>query len=190
MTTINAIIKAELLTYITDNDIITYNFDYIEELVNNYNGNIRYGLIEYFTNDEEGDVIVNELYNNGEGLLSNDELNNITKNSDEVIEIYKYVFEKKREYNDIENFGDIMGTYKIYDAYMYFKAKEIMDSYDHLDDNEEFWDELVYIYEKEVLAKNIIKVSRNIAVNKIKRNRLYNLGLGLKLAVKAYSKEF
>ena len=33
-------------------------------------------------------------------------------------------------------------------------------------------------------------VSRRIAINKIKRNKIYNLGLGLKLAVKAYSKEF
>jgi hypothetical protein len=33
-------------------------------------------------------------------------------------------------------------------------------------------------------------VARVIAINKIKRNRLYNLGLGLKLAIKEYSKEF
>lgn len=35
-----------------------------------------------------------------------------------------------------------------------------------------------------------IKVEEKIAVDKIKRNAIYNMGLGLKLAVKAYSKEF
>lgn len=33
-------------------------------------------------------------------------------------------------------------------------------------------------------------VSRRIAINKIKRNRLYNLGLGLKLSIKAFNKDF
>lgn len=35
-----------------------------------------------------------------------------------------------------------------------------------------------------------IKVEKKIAINKIKRNRIYNMGLGLKLAVKEYSKDF
>jgi hypothetical protein len=34
------------------------------------------------------------------------------------------------------------------------------------------------------------KVIRKIAISKIKRNALYNNGLGLKLAVRAYSKDF
>jgi hypothetical protein len=35
-----------------------------------------------------------------------------------------------------------------------------------------------------------IKVVEKIAIDKIKRNAIYNNGLGLKLAVKAYSKDF
>jgi hypothetical protein len=33
-------------------------------------------------------------------------------------------------------------------------------------------------------------ISKNIAINKIKRNAIYNHGLGLKLAVREYSKDF
>jgi hypothetical protein len=33
-------------------------------------------------------------------------------------------------------------------------------------------------------------ISRKIAINKIRRNAIYNLGLGLKLAVREYSKDF
>jgi hypothetical protein len=35
-----------------------------------------------------------------------------------------------------------------------------------------------------------IKVEKNIAISKIKRNVLYNNGLGLKLAIRGYSKDF
>jgi hypothetical protein len=38
--------------------------------------------------------------------------------------------------------------------------------------------------------ERIEKVIRKIAISKIKRNALYNNGLGLKLAVRAYSKDF
>jgi hypothetical protein len=40
------------------------------------------------------------------------------------------------------------------------------------------------------LEYTVKPISKAIAINKIKRNKIYNLGLGLKLAVKAYSKEF
>ena len=36
----------------------------------------------------------------------------------------------------------------------------------------------------------LIEVSKNIAIHKIKRNAIYNNGLGLKLAVREYGKDF
>jgi hypothetical protein len=36
----------------------------------------------------------------------------------------------------------------------------------------------------------VIPISKKLAINKIKRNRLYNLGLGLKLSIKAFNKDF
>lgn len=47
-----------------------------------------------------------------------------------------------------------------------------------------------YNHKALVFKLHKIKVEEKIAVDKIKRNRIYNMGLGLKLAVKAYSKEF
>jgi hypothetical protein len=44
-----------------------------------------------------------------------------------------------------------------------------------------------YAYFTEYIAPPIIKA---IAISKIKRNAIYNKGLGLKLAIKAYSKDF
>ena len=46
-------------------------------------------------------------------------------------------------------------------------------------------DELIRLF-KEVIDAPLKK----IAIDKIKRNRIYNTGLGLKLAVKAFSKDF
>ena len=36
----------------------------------------------------------------------------------------------------------------------------------------------------------LIPISKKLAINKIKRNRIYNLGLGLKLSIKAFNKDF
>ena len=36
----------------------------------------------------------------------------------------------------------------------------------------------------------VMPISKKIAIDKIKRNKIYNMGLGLKLAVKAFSKDF
>ena len=48
-----------------------------------------------------------------------------------------------------------------------------------------------YELEEEIINYNKIKqVSKKIAIDKIKRNAIYNKGLGLKLAVKEYSKDF
>jgi len=46
------------------------------------------------------------------------------------------------------------------------------------------------IWRCESRKDKIERVIRKIAISKIKRNALYNTGLGLKLAVKAYSKDF
>jgi hypothetical protein len=42
----------------------------------------------------------------------------------------------------------------------------------------------------ERIMRKQYEAERRIAINKIKRNAIYNNGLGLKLAVKAYSKDF
>jgi hypothetical protein len=55
-------------------------------------------------------------------------------------------------------------------------------------------EELSYTIHNEVMIYHnelkIIKKSKEIAINKIKRNSIYNLGLGLKISQKQYSKDF
>lgn len=50
--------------------------------------------------------------------------------------------------------------------------------------------DMIHKHKALVFKLHKIKVEEKIAVDKIKRNKIYNMGLGLKLAVKEYSKEF
>jgi hypothetical protein len=84
--------------------------------------------------------------------------------------------------------------WKIVDNTTHKTLKNNIDDYDGEDDFDFEWydddKELIEEYEQELKEARNAEVSRNIAINKIKRNRIYNDGLGLKLAVKAYSKDF
>jgi hypothetical protein len=50
--------------------------------------------------------------------------------------------------------------------------------------------EMTHKHKALVFKLHKIKVEEKIAVDKIKRNAIYNTGLGLKLAIKAYNKDF
>ena len=46
-------------------------------------------------------------------------------------------------------------------------------------------------FENNYFIKNVVKpVSKKLALDKIMRNRIYNLGLGLKLSIKAFKEDF
>ena len=102
-------------------------------------------------------------------------------------EIFKYVLEKAREYDmvlDVISFYKNDEWTKICDFYAYHKAKEMIFDIDEYDIQYEF-DKLVDEYYAELQHKQLVMdTSMNIAISKIKRNELFNLGLGLTLSIK------
>jgi len=74
---------------------------------------------------------------------------------------------------------------EIVKAYMYYNAyKLIEDQTDHA------YLQAISILKKIDWDKRFLPTAKKIAINKIKRNSIYNLGLGLKIAKKQYSKDF
>jgi hypothetical protein len=68
--------------------------------------------------------------------------------------------------------------------YMYFRAYNLIDE-DNYIKTKVFMTLKLIDYHKRIFPK-----ARTIAINKIRRNSIYNLGLGLKIAKKQYSKDF
>ena len=137
---------------------------------------------------EYDDDIVQPLYNMTEGFLSSNQLKAVLSNSEEVLNILGYVYVECKGFDGLDMFekyliNNDMG--KLTDLYMYFRAKYLLT-----DCNDELLNKIVELYKEEELEENLIRVSRNNAISKIKRNAIYNKGLGLKLAVKAFSKDF
>ena len=196
--TIDTIIIDQIVEYISSHNIIKDNFNSIKELLEEYDededegDNISSAIAEFFDGvDGEfnfDDDIVQPLYNMTEGHLSFTELREVLSDSEEVVNILRYVYIECNESDSVDIFGQHLrnnNMSKMTDLYMYFKAKEILNDY-----NDELLNKVVELYKEEELEQNLIKVSRNNAISKIKRNRIYNTGLGLKLAVKAFSKDF
>ena len=94
--------------------------------------------------------------------------------------VEKYILETTIEYQ-----------WKIVDTITH---KTIENNEDWPDDFYEDDEELIEEYKQELKDKRkeekVEKVIRKLAISKIKRNKIYNLGLGLKLAIKAYNKDF
>jgi len=70
-------------------------------------------------------------------------------------------------------------------AYMYYNAYRLVE-----DREEDTYLKVISILKKIDYDKRFLSKAKKIAIDKIKRNSIYNTGLGLKLAVKAYSKDF
>ena len=198
-TTIDTIIMEQLVDYISSHDIIKDNFNTIKELVDEFDAdcddNIPYALMEFLDGVSgefnADDNIVQPLYNMTEGHLSFNELREVLNDSEEVVYILRYVYIECGESGMLDSFGQHLissNMSKMFDLYMYFRAKDMLNNIRA--NNDELMDKLVELYEAEELEQNLIKVSRNNAISKIKRNRIYNTGLGLRLAIKAFNKDF
>ena len=68
--------------------------------------------------------------------------------------------------------------------YMYFRAYNLID-------DDYFIKTKIYMLIKDIdYIKRIFPKARTIAINKVKRNNIYNFGLGLKIAKKQFTKDF
>jgi hypothetical protein len=111
---------------------------------------------------------------------------------DEDFSTYKEAKKWVNRYIKIND--DIQYLWKIVDNTTHKTIKNNIDDFDGEDDFDFDWydddEELIEEYKQELKEARNTEVSRNIAISKIKRNRIYNDGLGLKLAIKAYNKDF
>jgi hypothetical protein len=189
--TIDNIITEQIVDYITTHDFIKDNFNNIKEIVETYtNYTPKDAIIDFM--EENYENIVNPLYNMTEGFLSYNEYREVISDGEELWGIMRVVYLYCRDTDSLNTYEEHIrydNKSKIIDLYMYFKAKEILN--DLRDYEEEILDKLVELYEEEEVEINkIYNTKRNIAISKIKRNRIYNTGLGLRLAVKAFCKDF
>ena len=111
---------------------------------------------------------------------------------DEYFSTYK---EAQKWVNRYINMNDhLQYLWKIVDNTTGKTIKNNIDDFDGEDDFDFDWydddEDLIEEYEQELKEARTKEVIRNIAVNKIKRNRIYNTGLGLKLAIKKFKEEF
>ena len=74
---------------------------------------------------------------------------------------------------------------EIIKAYMYYNAYRLVE-----DREEDTYLKVISILKKIDYDKRFLSKAKKIAIDKIKRNAIYNTGLGLKLAVREYSKDF
>jgi hypothetical protein len=74
---------------------------------------------------------------------------------------------------------------EIIKAYMYYNAYRLVE-----DRDEDTYLQVISILRKIDFNKRFLPQAKKIAIDKIKRNAIYNTGLGLKLAVKAFNKDF
>lgn len=111
---------------------------------------------------------------------------------DEYFSTYKEAKKWVNRYIKIN--GDAEYLWKIVDNTTHRTIKNNKDEFDGENEGLIEWydddEELIEEYEQELKEARNKEVIRNIAVNKIKRNRIYNMGLGLKLAVKKFKEEF
>jgi len=155
-------------------------------------------LEEYNYFDEYGDdEIINPLFNDYSVHFVRDVIDENIDDRERML-IFKYVLAKAKEYDMvdvvIEYFNDDEWT-KLCDYYAYHKAKEML--FDEDDNVIQFeFDNMVDEYYAELYIKKITELmkleheklvmdtSMNIAISKIKRNAIFNLGLGLELSMK------
>jgi hypothetical protein len=74
---------------------------------------------------------------------------------------------------------------EIVKAYMYYKSYYLVE-----DQKDHAYLQVISILKKIDYDRRFLPEAKKIAINKIKRNSIYNLGLGLKIAKKQYSKDF
>jgi len=147
-------------------DFTSYQFDY-----NLYKDEIM--------NEIYGDVAQEQFFNNVIRALIYDEITDADKHI-----IFKFLItERKKSFG--MNCGDLINEY-IEDNWI-----ELVWSYVNLKVNRMILDEdgwiqysIINRIEDEVRDRLRERTIKNIAINKIKRNEIFNLGLGLKLSIK------
>ena len=155
-------------------------------------------LEEYNYFDEYGeDEIINPLFNDYAVHFCNSVIDE-KLDWRERNEIFKYVLEKAKDYNMVDEVIALHSNdewTKLCDLYAINKAKDLM--FDEEDNALQYdFDMLVdkyyaelYIQKLKELAEAehkqlVMDTSMNIAISKIKRNELFNLGLGLTLSMR------
>ena len=128
--------------------------------------------------------IIDELFNTEENILSWQERNEI-RNGTEMWDIMRLVCLQSDDYGTINDvIRDLKNDdeEKIFDKYMYFRGKEMIND----DDENELFDTLLEYYnDHEIRIKNNIEeVSKKIAIKKIMRNKLYFCGLAKKISMR------
>jgi hypothetical protein len=210
MAALDRIVMTQIVEYIIANNIIQDNFEvslalYINQAISDSNeatqvrnniaipldSVIKDGILNFLC--EWVDNIVEPLYNDGECFLTSTERLLISNDGFCIWDIIRFVYRNCREYDNVNAMEEYLEDYnwdKMFDLYMYFRAKNILFDVNGDNDFVEYIDPLVEIYKEEIKKRHIIEVSKQISIAKIKRNSLYNLGLGLKLSKLQYAKDF
>lgn len=191
-----SIIENHILSIVNNNDGISAFYDnylehdeefsaYLEEIDidNNYNLNsyqFDYDNYKYeIMNELYGDDIKEQFFNNVIRALVED----IT-DADKHIMLKYLVTEAVKPYCDI-TVKQVLNDY-VNDSWKSLICSYVYLKVDNMIFNEEQWlqDGVINRIEDEVRNRLRERVIRDIAINKIKRNEIFNLGLGLKLSMR------
>ena len=142
---------------------------------------------EYDYFEEYGDdCIINPLFNDYSLHFIRDVIDENIDDRERLL-IFKYVLAKAKEYDMVDvviKWFDYDDWTKICDYYAYHYAKVMLFDTDDYNTQYEF-DVMVDEYYAELQHKQLVlDTSMNIAISKVKRNAIFNLGLGLELSMK------
>ena len=190
-----SIIENHILSIVNNNDGISafyenylehdYDFNgYIAEIEMNNNYTLNsyqydYNIFKYeIMNEIYGDVAQEQFFNNTIRVLVKD----ITDADKHIM--FKFLITEAKK-----SFGNAVGN--LVDDYVEDNWQSIISSYVLekvnrmiLDEDDWIQYSIINRIEDEVRDRLRTQVIREIAFNKIKRNKIFNLGLGLKLSIK------
>jgi hypothetical protein len=189
-----SIIENHILSIVNNNDGISafcdsiwddYDFSgYIAEIEMNNNYTLNsyqydYNICKYeIMNEIYGDVAQEQFYNNTISVLVKD----ITDADKHIM--FKFLITEAKK-----SFGNAVGN--LVDDYVEDNWQSIISSYVLekvnrmiLDEDDWIQYSIINRIEDEVRDRLRAQVIREIAINKIKRNKIFNLGLGLKLSMR------
>jgi len=190
-----SIIENHILSIVNNNDGISafcenylehdedFN-EYLEEI--NFDANfdfssyqLDYNLYKYeIMNEIYGDVAQEQFYNNTISVLVKD----IT-DADKHIMFKFLITERKKSFG--MNCGDLVNDY-VEDNWQSIICSYVLKKVNRMILNEDDWiqDSIINRIQDWIRDKLRERVIRTIAINKIKRNKIFNLGLGLKLSMR------
>lgn len=126
-------------------------------------------------------------------LIYDNAFDNTFNDAGEFVHILSYWVMENQERSSAESIiftivqsRNVEFRHRVINFFVYFLICKVRSSNDH-----EYHTRAVEIYDrliKKITKTYIIQMAKKIAIDKIKRNKIYNLGLGLKLSVKAFNK--